>query len=142
MRNIGFALALAGTGALVAACATSSTQTADALALSEDPRIGAKTDRICFQRTIDSWSTTDDYRDAVILTRGVSEDYLAFYTGACSAIDFRAALTIGVESAPGGGCLRQGDALLVEGPGDFVNRCFITDVYEWNEVASDEELTQ
>ena len=139
------AFLFAATAALAAAaCATQSTDQSDAdsdpAALAKaDPRIGPEVNRICFQRSINSWRTIDGDDDAILLRRGVNDLYRVEYTGACSASDFRFAETIGIVGRPAGGCLTRGDRLLVEGPGDFVNRCLITQINEWNEDAGEDE---
>lgn len=127
-----------------AACATPATDEAGAdggpAALAKtDPRIGPEVDRICFQRSINGWSTIDGDDDAIVLRRSVRDEYRVEYTGACRSSDFRFAQTIGIAGRPAGGCLTRGDRLLVEGPGDFVNRCLITQINEWNEDATAED---
>ncbi len=104
-----------------------------------DPRLGAEVNRICFQRSINSWRTIDGDDDAILLRRGVNDLYRVEYTGNCRSSDFRFAQTIGIVGRPAGGCLTPGDRLLVEGPGDFVNRCLITQINEWDEDAGEED---
>lgn len=104
-----------------------------------DPRIGVETNRICFPRNINGWSTIDGDDDAIILSTGVSNDYRVEVIGACSSRDFNFAQKIGIENRPGGGCVTRGDVLLVEGPGTFVNRCSINRINEWNEDALAED---
>ncbi len=138
-----FSFAAVGVLALSACATPAPTQTgADAgpapLAKA-DPRLGPEVDRICFQRSINGWSTIDGDDDAIVLRRSVRDDYRVEYTGACRSSDFRFAQTIGIVGRPAGGCLTRGDRLLVEGPGDFVNRCLITQINEWDEDAGDEE---
>jgi predicted small secreted protein len=135
------AVLLAAGAALLAACATPA-QTAgkdvDATA-KPDPRIGPEVSRICFPRNINGWRTVRGDDDAIILREGVRDEYRVEFTGPCDDSDFRFAQKIGIENRPGGGCLTRGDRLLVEGPGDFLNRCLITKINEWNEDAADEE---
>ncbi len=100
-----------------------------------DQRIGEEVDRICFQRNIDGWKEAKGFDSAVLLERGVNDWYLVEVSGACRARDFRFAQTIGIDSRPRGGCVRRGDILLVEGGGGFVNRCFISEIYEWDDDA-------
>lgn len=136
------AILLAAGTAVLAACATAPQGEASAdgaaVAAKLDPRIGAEVNSICFPRNINGWKTIDGDDDAIILTEGVNDDYRVEFTGACSQSDFNFAQTIGIENRPGGGCLGRGDILLVEGPGDFVNRCFITQINEWDEDAVEE----
>lgn len=142
------AFLFAATAALAAAaCATQATDDTsadgDPAALAKaDPRIGPEVNRICFQRSINGWRTIDGDNDAIILTRSVRDDYRVEYTGPCRASDFRFAETIGIVGRPAGGCLTRGDRLLVEGPGDFVNRCLITQINEWNRDAAEDEAME
>ncbi len=127
-----------------AACATQTGDDAAAAggptALAKaDPRLGPEVNRICFPQNINSWRTIDGDRDGIILRRSVNDLYRVEYIGTCTASDFRFAETIGIVNRPAGGCLTQGDRLLVEGPGNSVNRCLITQINEWNEDAVDEE---
>ena len=101
-----------------------------------DPRIGKEVNRICFSRTIDSWKAVKGEDNVVLLRKGVRDWYRVELVGPCRANDFRSALTIGIESRPAGGCVTRGDVILVRGPGDFVNRCHITKIYEWNPKAT------
>lgn len=133
---------IAATGA--AACATPNAEQQGTDAGPEglakaDPRLGPEVDRICFQRSISGWRTIDGDDDGIILTRSVRDDYRVEYTGGCRSSDFRFAQTIGIAGRPSGGCLTRGDRLLVEGPGDFVNRCLITQINEWNDDAAEED---
>ena len=133
---------IAATTAFLAACATATDRGASDDAAAEakpDPRIGPEADSICFARNIDGWRTIDGDDDAILLDEGVNDYYRVEFTGACRASDFRFANTIGIESRPAGGCVRKGDILLVEGAGDFVNRCFITRINEWDEDALEDE---
>lgn len=137
-----FCAAIAAFG--LSACVTPAAEQAGADAgpatlAKADPRLGPEVERICFQRSINGWSTIDGDDDAIILRRSVRDDYRVEYTGPCRGSDFRFAETIGIAGRPAGGCLTRGDRLLVEGPGDFVNRCLITQINEWDEDAVDGE---
>jgi len=101
----------------------------------EDPRIGEKVDRICFQRTIDSWREAKGHDRAVLLERSVNNWYFVKVSSPCRSHDFAFAHTIGIESRPAGGCVRRGDVILVRGAGDFLNRCFIKSIREWDDDA-------
>ena len=125
------ALAVSIGAALLAAPASAGDKKDDGV----DKRIGEKVDRICFQRTIDGWREARGFRKAVLLERGVNNWYLVKLSGSCNAHDFRFAQSIGIESRPAGGCVRRGDVILVRGAGDFVNRCFIREMYEWDDDA-------
>ena len=138
------AFLFAATAALAAAaCATPATDGAGAIGgpaeLAEpDPRIGPEVNRICFPRSINSWRVIDG-DEAILLRRGVNDLFRVEYTGSCRSSDFRFAETIGIVGRPAGGCLTRGDRLLVEGPGNFVNRCLITQINEWDEDAGEED---
>lgn len=101
-----------------------------------DPRIGKEVNRICFSSTIDSWKAVKGEDNVVLLRKGVRHWYRVELNGPCRAHDFRMALTIGIESRPAGGCVTRGDVILVRGPGDFVNRCHIRKIYEWDAKAT------
>jgi len=113
-----------------------SEETEDAAAPS---RLGPEVSRICFGRSINGWKTVDGHGDAVLLSKGVNDWFLAEVSGNCRARDFKFVQAIGVESRPGGGCIRRGDYILVESGGGFTNRCFIQGLYEWNDDAPEEE---
>ncbi|MEX0644771.1 MAG: DUF6491 family protein [Parvularculaceae bacterium] len=130
MVNVLKALALAGV-----IVASSAAIAGDPDEDGPDPRIGKGVSRICFASTIDGWKAVKGENDVVLLRKGVRDWYRVELMGACRASDFRSAMTIGIESRPAGGCVTRGDVILVRGPGDFVNRCHISKMYEWNEDA-------
>ena len=65
----------------LSACATQQTAQADAGPAKADPRLGPEVDRICFQRSINGWSTIDGDDDAIVLRRSVRDDYRVEVTG-------------------------------------------------------------
>ncbi|MBT8471583.1 MAG: hypothetical protein KJN99_03200 [Marinicaulis sp.] len=107
----------------------------DEVDMSSDPRVGEKVDRICFGRSIDGFKEADGYKRAVLVEQGVNDWFLLKLIGACSSRDFGFAHKIGIESRPAGGCVRRGDAILVESTPGFVNRCSISAIYEWDDDA-------
>ncbi len=110
-----------------------------------DPRIGAKVDRICFPRNINGWKSVKGEDNVVLLEKGVNDWYRVEVSGACPERVFRFAQVIGLDSRPGGGCLRRGDVIIVEDSGGFSQRCHIRRIYEWDENApapSEEEASK
>ena len=104
----------------------------------DDPRIGEEVDRICFARSIDSFSIPDDYDDAVLLKKGVSKWFFVELRGSCTTRSLRFAQAVGVDTFGGGGCLTRGDTLVFSDtvfkpkPHDLT-RCFVDDMYKWDE---------
>ncbi len=131
MVNVLKALAFAGVVVASSAAIAGDPEDAD----KPDPRIGKEVDRICFASTISGWRAVKGEDNVVLLQRGVRSWYRVELIGACRSYDFRSALTIGIENRPAGGCVTRGDVILVKGPGNFVNRCPITKMYEWDEKA-------
>lgn len=118
------------------ALAVSAARAGEPAATTPDPRLGPEVNRICFARNINGWKELKGDEDAVLLETGVNNWFRVEVAGTCRYRDFRFAQTIGIESRPGGGCVTRGDVILVEGgAGDFVNRCFITRINEWDEKA-------
>ena len=138
MVNVLKAMALAGIVFASSAAIAGDPEDAD----KPDPRIGKEVNRICFSRTIDSWKAVKGEDNVVLLRKGVRDWYRVELIGLCRANDFRSALTIGIESRPAGGCVTRGDVILVRGPGDFVNRCHISKIYEWDPKATAPEETE
>lgn len=142
--NIRFTITVCIGALAVSACATSNEAVSD-YDPSSDPRVGAEVNRICFPRNINGWSTIDEDDSAIILTEGVNDDFRVEFAGPCNRSDFQFAQTIGIENRPGGGCLTRGDRLLVRGAGDFINRCLITRINEWDEdagLAAQEDVSE
>lgn len=110
-------------------------------AVEADPRLGAEVDRICFGRNINGWKPVKGEDDVVLLERGVNDWYRVELIGACDERLFRFAHKIGIESRPAGGCVTRGDVIIVEDAGDFVRRCHIRRIYEWDDKAPAPEET-
>lgn len=110
----------------------------------DDPRIGKKVDRICFARSIDNFKIPDDFDDAVLLEKGVNDWFFVELRGACASRSLRFAQAIGIDTFGGGGCLTRGDTLIFSSsafkpkPHDL-SRCFVDDMYKWDEDAVEEE---
>lgn len=98
-----------------------------------DPRIGKEVNKICFARNIDGWKEIDGEDDVVLLETGVNDWYRVELSGACPASLFRFAQWIGIDERPSGGCVTQGDAIVVQDTGNFTRRCYITQINEWND---------
>lgn len=102
-------------------------------AVSKDPRIGKEVNRICFAQSINGWKEIKDEDGVVLLETGVNDWYRVELSGACPASLFRFAQWIGIDERPSGGCVTQGDAIVVKDTGDFTRRCYITRINEWND---------
>ena len=70
----------------------------------DDPRLGEKTDRVCFAASIDGFSENE--RTTVVLHEG-RDRYMVEVSGACFDLDN--AESIAVDSATG--CLTPGDSI-------------------------------
>ena len=99
-----------------------------------DYRIGAEVKNICFGRSINGWKTVDRLNNVLLLEKGVNHWYYVELVGGCRYNALRSALTIGIDSHPGGGCISRGDTIIVEDNG-FSLRCAIQNIYEWDEDA-------
>lgn len=129
---------------LLAACATAPSDTPKGAAkFADDPRLGAKVDKICFNRSIDSFSRND--RDTVVVREGPNEHYLIEIRGAC--INLRHAQTIAFDSSLS--CVTRTDALIVSTSAFTLNdptrgpqRCRISEIYEWDDDAPLQETTE
>ena len=122
---------------LVAACATTNEDTPKGAAkFAGDARLGEKVDRVCFNRTIDSFLRND--RDTLVIREGVNDHYLIEVRGICS--NLRHAQSIGFASALS--CVTRNDHIIVS-TSPFTlkdrttppQRCMISEIYEWNEDA-------
>lgn len=107
-----------------------------------DPRLGEKVDRICFASTINGWRSVKGEDDTVLLERGVNDWYKVNLAGGCDEHLFRSALTIGIDSHPGGGCVTRGDVIIVKDSPGFTRRCMIHSIYKWDEDAAMEDEEQ
>src|SRR5689334_17920475 len=97
---------------MIAACSTAekSEVTADA---KPDVRQGAEVKQICFNQQIRNWRPVKEDRRAVIVEKGVKEEYKLNLIGTCQPQD--AFLNIGLVSRVGSGsCLSQGDKLVTD----------------------------
>lgn len=131
----------------ISACGTTGSEN-DEVSLEEalnDPRVGEKTDRICFSRGINGFREWKDGPDGLILDRGVNNEYLVLVGPACLTLD--RAQRIGIDDRFGGGCLSRGDSLFISDsifPSNdrsaalSIDRCRISAIYEWNEDAAED----
>lgn len=132
MRN----MILIGALCALAGCASSDTPTSSerVAELLKDARVGEQVDKICFQSTIDGFR--ENTRDSVILTRGVSDDYLVLMKG-CRDLDRAQSLGL----AGRGSCLRRSDRLIVSdsafslsGNSPVVpDQCWVDAIYRWDD---------
>ena len=107
-----------------------------------DPRIGERTDKICFASSINNFRPIKGEGDVVLLERGANDWYRVELIGACSYSRIRSAQSVGVRTIPGGGCLRPGDDLIFaeafarpNAPLDYVS-CRVESISRWNEKAA------
>jgi hypothetical protein len=117
---------------MIAACSTAANmeEVADA---KPDPRQGAEVKQVCFNQQIRNWRTVKEDRSAVIIERGLKDEYKLDLIGSCQPQD--AFINIGLVSRAGGGsCLQTGDKLVTDArynDGD----CLIRRIYEWHKDA-------
>lgn len=130
--NKAISISIATAGAVLFAAGAAFAGKPDAEA-APDPRLGAEVNKICFARDINNWKEIDGVDDAVLLERSVNDWYRVALAGACTARVFRFAQVIGIENRPAGGCLRRGDAIIVDDTGNFTRRCIIKRMNEWND---------
>jgi hypothetical protein len=120
-------------GLMLAACSTAA-NTEGATGAKPDPRQGAEVRQICFSQQIRNWRTVKEDRRAVIVEKGIKDEYKLDLIGACQPQD--AFLSIGLISRVGSGsCLSQGDRLVTDArynDGD----CSISKIYEWHKDAA------
>ena len=121
---------LAVAAALFAAFAANAGEPADAEG--PDPRIGEEVRSICFGRNINGWKSLKGVDGVVLLEKGVNDWYYVEVSGGCRARTFNFATAIGIESRPAGGCVTQGDVIIVRDTANFNRRCFIKKIYEWD----------
>jgi len=100
-----------------------------------DPRLGQKTDQICFAASIDGFSMNT--RETVLLHEG-RDRFLVEVSAGCPDLDFAEAIALDSTLS----CLSRGDAIIVShaGGGGFgSNRCLIREIREWNPKAEKPE---
>ena len=135
-----FLSAMAGAALVTgAACASYHEGEEDA---GPDPRIGEQVDRICFGSTISGWKDIKGQDNVVLLERGVNDWYYVTLSGNCRSSSLRSALSIGIDSSPAGGCVRKGDVIIVKDSPGFTNRCFIKEIYKWDEDAAMDDAAE
>lgn len=128
----------------VTACASSgeSANTADGIdAFKDDARLGEPVNEICFNRQIDGFS--DARRKTVILSTGVSKDYIVEVKGLCHNLDFAQSISVDASLS----CVRRGDSLIVSdsafgpdnGAGLGTDRCYINRIHKWDKKAESAE---
>lgn len=117
--------------ALLAGCASTSDNEVK-IPLDSDPRIGETVSRVCFSRSIDSWSTVDNDPKAVILKMSNRESYKLKLSGVCDPE--WAMSTLAVITRPGAGCLSRGDKVKTDADisRGFGSACIIRSINKWN----------
>lgn len=132
-------ISLAAAAGMCAAALASAAFAGQDAAETANPALGEEVDRICFASTINGWRSVKGEDDVVLLERGVNDWYRVELSGGCHESLFRSALTIGIDSRPGGGCVSRGDVIIVKDTPGFTRRCMITRMYKWDEKAAKEE---
>lgn len=125
---------------LITACAsTPSDEPKGAAKFAEDPSLGEKVDKICFNRSIDGFTRSD--RDTIVVTARANDQYLLEIKGPCNNLRF--AQSIAIDSALS--CVSRLDTILISTSAFSLNdnlggpqRCFIKEIYAWDENATDE----
>ena len=109
----------------------------------DDPRVGDRVQRICFQSAISGFSEWDA-GEGLILRRGANRQFLVTFTGVCTALDFPRFVGLGPDRSTAG-CLRETDRLYIS---DGTSRragsssCIIDRIYAFDpkaEASKDEE---
>lgn len=128
------AVIAAASAAVLTACVTATPSEEAGVGGTPDPRVGPEVDSLCFTQSINNFRALDG-ESAVLLERGVDDWFRVETFGNCRAGDFRFARAIGLDDGLSSSCLRRGDDLLVDGPGDRPLRCAVTRINEWDEQA-------
>ena len=126
--------------AILTACATpgENNKARGIAAFDGDPRLGEEVKKVCFNQSIDGFTSTT--RDTVVLTKGVSDEYIIEVFGACP--NLRSAQRIALDSVTS--CLSKSDYLIVydsafgTDSGLGPDRCSIRRIHAWD---SDAETT-
>lgn len=132
---------------VLSACASIADDGAKGLAaFADDPRLGAKTDQICFSGSIDSFYGAKD--NTIVLSKGLGRDYRVSLSGMCGYLERAQSIAFERQS----GCARRGDFILVsesvfsinDGSGLGPDRCYIDEIYKWDKkaVKRDDDLNE
>ena len=134
-------LLLAATSLMLTACSSASDGTSDKDKLAatlSDVRVGEEVRQICFNRSIDGFSKNT--RRSVVLSKGINDKFLVTVSGSCPTLSY--AQSIGLDSTSS--CVGRGDILIVSDSAFGLDngtirpdRCFIRDIYNWNEDAEE-----
>lgn len=98
-----------------------------------DPRLGEEVGSICFARSINGWKALRGVDGVVLLERSVNDWYYVEVTPSCRASMFKFANAIGIDTRPAGGCVTRGDAIIVRDTGQFTRRCYVQNIYRWDD---------
>jgi hypothetical protein len=99
-----------------------------------DPRQGEPVKKICFASAINGWREIAGERHAVIVSKGVKEEYKLELFGVCDVS--QAINSLGV-STRGSSCLTRGDDIVIKSTFSGSTKCSIKQIYTWNENADD-----
>ena len=130
--------------AVLVAAACSTTEPREQVANpQDDPRVGERVQRICFQSAISGFSEWDA-GEGIILRRGANRQFLVTFTGVCPGLDFPRFVGLGPDPSTAG-CIRETDRLFIS---DGTSRrmgsssCIIDRIYAFDrkaEATKDEE---
>ena len=104
-----------------------------------DPRQGEEVRQLCFTGSINGWSEGPT-RKSIILSKGVRDKYLVTVSGVCDIDD--AFMRVGIDTFGNSSCLSQGDKIFTDAPSSIGGPCYVRDIYEWNEDATEETDTE
>ncbi|WP_394175769.1 DUF6491 family protein [Thalassotalea litorea] len=95
-----------------------------------DPRQGKEVSQVCYASSLDSWSTLDSERKALLIYPRSNKAYKLTLSGTC---DPQWAFTrIATVQRMGSSCLSRGDKVVTDVTGGMVDSCIITRIYEWH----------
>ncbi|MEM9839679.1 MAG: DUF6491 family protein [Pseudomonadota bacterium] len=125
--------------ATLAACA--SVDESDRFDPTDDPRVGAEQQTLCFSRNINAFAEYgDNDDDGILLRRGANTWYLVTFAGPCPNLGFTRAVGLGPDLT-GAGCIRRSDRLWVSdgtrsNVGMGSNACLIDRIYAFDRNAT------
>lgn len=110
------------------ACASNNTETTE-IPLENDPRIGESVHHICYTGITDGWGEVDNDPDAIILTRGLRDQYKLKLIGACDP-DW-AMFKVAFVQRMGRDCISQGDRVYTDST-SAMGYCTIMRINKWH----------
>lgn len=95
-----------------------------------DPRQGEAVNQVCFNRSMDSWSTIKGDNKALVVYDRHKKQYKLDLIGTCDP-QF-AMLRIATVSRTGSSCLSKGDKVITDADTDIHDSCTIMGIYKWH----------